>query len=51
MLQCLRLMADVMSIAFFEAEKLKKLRAFARGVNHGVAGKMGSIEMTCPDGF
>lgn len=51
MLQCLRLMADVMSIAFFETEKLKKLRAFARGISHGVAGKMGSIEMTCPDGF
>lgn len=51
MFQCLRLMVDVMSIAFFEAEKLKKLRAVARGINHGVAGKMGPIEMTCPNGF
>ena len=51
MFQCLRLMADVMSIAFFEAEKLTKLRAFARGVNHGIAGKMGPIKMTCPNGF
>ena len=51
MFQILRLIGDIGSILLYEPEKSKKLRAFARGVRHGVRGKMGPIEVAWPNGF
>jgi rhamnosyltransferase len=51
LLQIFRLTMDVGAILSFESQKLKKLRAFARGLYHGAIGKMGPIEITCPNGF
>ncbi len=46
-----RLVSDFASILLFEREKRKKARAFAVGVMHGIAGTMGPIEKTWPDGL
>ena len=46
-----RLVSDLASILLFEREKRKKAKAFLVGVMHGIAGKMGPIEKTWPDGL
>lgn len=46
-----RLLSDFASIILFEHEKLKKAKAFMIGVAHGIAGKMGPIEKTWPNGL
>ena len=45
-----RLLSDFASIILFEREKLKKATAFIVGMTHGIAGKMGPIEKTWPNG-
>lgn len=46
-----RLLSDFASILLFEHEKWKKTKAFMVGVVHGIAGKMGPIEKTWPEGL
>lgn len=48
--QGLRLLSDFSSILLFEEDKIKKITAFIVGVAHGVAGKMGPIEESWPNG-
>lgn len=50
MRQGVRLLSDFASILLFESDKLKKTTAFMVGIAHGLAGKMGPIEKTWPNG-
>lgn len=45
-----RLLSDFASILLFESEKFKKSIAFMVGIEHGITGKMGSIEKAWPGG-
>ena len=44
--QIFRLLGEGFSIAFLESEKCLKIRAFMRGLWHGLIGRSGSIEST-----
>jgi rhamnosyltransferase len=48
--QVVRLLSDFASILLFESDKKKKTTAFMVGIAHGIAGKMGPIEKTWPNG-